>query len=420
MCQPVKELILLLIQLPDDVRWVMERLEEAGFRAYAVGGCVRDTLLGREPKDWDICTDAQPAQTQAVFSGCRTIETGLKHGTLTVMRNRTAYEVTTFRVDGAYTDHRHPDSVSFVTDVRADLARRDFTVNAMAYRPAEGLVDAFGGREDLRQGLIRCVGDPAARFGEDALRILRALRFAAVYGFEVEADTAEAVRRLCPTLARVAAERIRTEWSKLICGEAAAEVLKAFPEVARLILPELPGGAAWTEALRLLPHQPPEEALRLAALLAPGGGTAAEKAAESVEAMERLKADKATAQLTHTLLNTLDDPLTPGWSGLLRWLNRHGEETLRRILTFRSGLAWGTPEAGRLAETERALDALLRENPCYTLKQLAVNGRDARAAGWRGEEIGRKLQALLESVMRGDLPNERDALLRTLKRADEG
>ena len=197
------------MELPRTVSDLISRLENAGFSAYAVGGCVRDTLLSLEPNDWDLCTSARPEEMQEVFRGEHVVETGLKHGTLTVVINHVPYEITTFRTDGSYTDHRHPDSVTFVKEVAGDLARRDFTVNAMAYSPRDGLVDLLGGREDLSRRIIRCVGVPKERFEEDALRILRALRFASVYDFSVDPETEEALRLLAPTLKNVAAERIR-------------------------------------------------------------------------------------------------------------------------------------------------------------------------------------------------------------------
>lgn len=200
-----------MLLIPQDVALILRLLRQAGHLAYVVGGCVRDALLGRTPKDWDICTSATPEEMQRIFSGYHVVETGLKHGTLTVVLHHVPYEVTTFRVEEGYADHRHPDQVRFVHNVREDLARRDFTVNAMAWSPEEGLVDAFGGREDLRAEIIRCVGDPYTRFGEDALRILRALRFASTYAFQIDGDTAAAIHALHPTLCHVAAERIRVE-----------------------------------------------------------------------------------------------------------------------------------------------------------------------------------------------------------------
>ena len=227
------------LTLPAPVSDLLGRLTRAGFSAYAVGGCVRDSLLGFEPHDWDICTSALPDQMQEVFRDFRTVETGLKHGTLTVVVDHVPYEVTTYRVDGDYTDHRHPDSVIFVDDLVKDLARRDFTVNAMAWSPDAGLQDPFDGQQDLSSKLIRCVGEPEQRFEEDALRVLRALRFAAVYDFTIEPDTASALRKKAPDLKMVAGERIREELLKLLCGKAAGRILREYPEVLAEIIPEI-------------------------------------------------------------------------------------------------------------------------------------------------------------------------------------
>ena len=226
-----------MLQLPKGAARIIDTLEAAGFEAYAVGGCVRDSLLGLTPHDWDLCTSARPEELQALFRGEHVVATGLKHGTLTVVLDHIPYEVTTFRVDGSYTDHRHPDAVSFVRDVREDLARRDFTVNAMAYAPRTGLVDAFNGQEDLRRGVLRCVGEPRERFTEDALRILRALRFASTYGLTIDPATAAAVHALYPTLKDVAAERIREELVKLLCGRAVAPILRDYTDVITFLLP---------------------------------------------------------------------------------------------------------------------------------------------------------------------------------------
>ena len=226
-------------KLPAGAEFVLSRLHQAGYQAYVVGGCVRDTLLGKVPKDWDVCTNALPHEMKQVFADCHVIETGLQHGTLTVMYQQEPFEVTTFRVDGEYTDHRHPDEVIFVADVREDLSRRDFTVNAMAWSPETGVVDAFCGQEDLERRLIRCVGEPEKRFQEDALRIMRALRFASVYGFAIDPATDAAIHALKDTLTGVAAERIRVELAKLLCGDSAGDILRAYPDVMQVIMPQL-------------------------------------------------------------------------------------------------------------------------------------------------------------------------------------
>ena len=267
------------MNLPPAVSSLIARLNEAGFSAYAVGGCVRDTLLSKVPHDWDLCTSARPEQMLEVFRGEHVVETGLKHGTLTVVLDHVPYEITTFRTDGVYTDHRHPDSVTFVSDVAGDLARRDFTVNAMAYAPREGLVDLFGGREDLQKKIIRCVGVPAERFEEDALRILRALRFASVYDFTVDPETDKALRLLAPTLKKVAAERIRVELLKLLCGAGAGRILRTYPDVLAVVIPEITPMVGydqqnhhhhfdlWEHTVQAVENIPPESDLRLTMLL---------------------------------------------------------------------------------------------------------------------------------------------------------
>ena len=229
----------MVISIPDFIREIMIRIESAGYEAFVVGGSLRDILLGKEPHDWDVTTSALPETVASLFPDKHVIPTGLKHGTVTVVSEGEPVEITTYRVDGEYTDHRHPDEVIFVADVRDDLSRRDFTVNAMAWSAETGVVDAFGGQEDLAAGVIRCVGEPEKRFGEDALRIMRALRFASVYGFAIDPATDAAIHELKHTLVDVAAERIRVELMKLLCGDGAGEILRAYPDVLQVIMPPL-------------------------------------------------------------------------------------------------------------------------------------------------------------------------------------
>ena len=442
--------------LPAPVSALLSRLKEAGFSAYVVGGCVRDTLLGLQPNDWDICTSALPDQMRQVFAAEHTVETGLKHGTLTVVLDHVPDEVTTFRVDGNYTDHRHPDTVRFVDDLTEDLARRDFTVNAMAWSPEDGLRDPFGGQQDLPARLIRCVGDPEQRFGEDALRILRALRFAAVYDFAVEQQTSDALRRMAPDLSRVAGERIRVELLKLLCGKAAGRILREYPEVLAEIIPEIRPMIGydqqnhhhsydlWEHTVRGVEGVPPDPVLRLTMLLHDTGKPAVRTTDEkgeghyrghpkvsgeiALQAAERLRLDNAFRDRLHTLVLHHDTPLRTGSgeintdrSFLLRRLNRFGEENLRALfLIHRSdriatGYTTREREDARLRDRMAALDALLAEQPCFTLKDLAVNGRDLTALGYRGPEVGEKLQSLLEAVMDGRVENTREALLAALK-----
>lgn len=229
----------LKITLPAPCAFILSRLHENGFEAYAVGGCVRDSLLHKTPHDWDITTAAKPEKIIELFSDIPVLETGLKHGTVTLLIDHEPYEVTTFRVDGNYTDGRHPDCVAFTTDIRDDLARRDLTINAMAYSPATGIIDPFGGQEDLKNEIIRCVGDPHKRFSEDALRLMRTIRFAAVLGFTVEPETLRAVHDLHEAIGRVAKERIFAELLKTVCAPYAAEALRAAPELFFCAVPQL-------------------------------------------------------------------------------------------------------------------------------------------------------------------------------------
>lgn len=431
-----------MLTIPAGADFILRRLMENGFDAYVVGGCVRDSLLGLFPHDWDICTSARPEQMQAVFADCRVIETGLKHGTLTVLRDRIPYEVTTFRVDGGYTDHRHPDSVSFVSNVVDDLARRDFTVNAMAWNPQTGLVDAFHGQEDLRAGIIRAVGDPKTRFTEDALRILRALRFASVYAFRIDDATSQAAHDLRHTLTDVAAERIRVELAKLLCGQGAADILRAYPDVVFVLLPQLRAMHGfdqhnphhrydvWEHTLRALPHIPPTETLRLAILLHDSGkpdcftldeagighmhGHAERSAEIADEVLSSLRVDNATRERVTLLVRSHSLSVSPDPKLLRRRLNQLGEEALRELLLLQRAdqLGKGTISPEEIKAEYRtvvaALDALMATSPCFTLKSLAVSGRDLMAAGLpKGHIVGQALAYLLDEVMAERLPNAR-------------
>ena len=445
------------MQLPQAVHDLITRLEQAGFSAYAVGGCVRDSLLGLPPHDWDLCTSALPEQIRKVFHDFRTVETGLKHGTLTVLVDRVPYEITTFRVDGEYSDHRHPDSVSFVTDLREDLARRDFTVNAMAYTPSSGLADPFGGREDHASGVIRCVGEAEQRFSEDALRILRALRFASVYDFSIEAETDRALRLMAPDLRNVAGERVREELLRLLCGKACGRILRAYPGVLGEILPDLcpmfgydqknhhHSYDLWEHTVQGVEGVPPDPLLRLTMLLHDTGkpvvrtfdqqgeahyyGHPKASAEIALRAAETLRLDSAFRDRLYTLVLNHDIPLRNAAgdvdvepSFLLHRLNRFGEENLRALfLIHRSdrtatGYSSAEREDERLRRRVEALDALLATRPCFTLKDLAVNGNDAVACGLRGPAVGAALHSLLDDVMDGRLPNDRESLLAELYR----
>ena len=389
-----------MFDLPRGAAFVLKRLHDAGFQAYVVGGCVRDTLLGRAPKDWDVCTSALPQEMQRVFADCHVIETGLQHGTLTVMYDHEPYEVTTFRVDGEYTDHRHPDEVIFVADVREDLSRRDFTVNAMAWSEETGVVDAFGGQADLAARLIRCVGDPRQRFGEDALRIMRAMRFASVYGFAIDPDTDAAIHELKGTLTGVAAERIRVELHKLLCGEGAGDILLAYPDVLQVIMPQL-AKADWPATVAAVESAPATEILRLTMLLHQLDP------ADAKDVLYSLKPDNFTRDRVLMLVTHQAYDFRPTRHSLLTALSLFGEEVTRQLLTVRRAKG-----AADVAALEAVLAAVLADGVCYSVKDMAVNGRDLMALGAKGKAVGACLQHLLGLLIAETLPNEREALLR--------
>ncbi len=441
------------IRLPRDAYRLLQTLRAAGHSAYVVGGCVRDSLLGRLPGDWDICTSARPDQLRAIFHDQRLILTGEKHGTVAVILHGKPYEITTYRLDGSYRDHRHPDSVQFVDDLAADLARRDFTINAMAYAPGEGIIDLYGGRSDLAAGIVRCVGTPADRFAEDALRILRALRFTAKLGFTLEPAPAAAALTARDTLRTVSAERLYTELDGLLLAPGAGKTLAQYGEILGGVVPEIlpcigctqPGrwhcydvwqhSAAAVAALDLRGQDTRGvRVLCWAAFLhdiakpqcrtvGPDGAAhfkghnqRGAQAARTI--LRRLKAPAYLTDGAVGLIAVHDAPLPADDAGILKLLNRSGAIFLRRLCVLKYAdldAHAATPEvAARRAEVERfacRMDELAKTG-CYTMRQLAVNGADLMAAGIpAGPGVGATLQTLLTAVMEGRLPNEREALL---------
>lgn len=380
------------MELPQNARTILSVLREHGFHGYVVGGCVRDACMGLVPHDFDIATDASPAEVQAAFRDFRVLETGVRHGTVTVLIDHEPFEVTTFRIDGDYADCRHPNDVTFTSSVREDLSRRDFTVNAMAY-DGETLVDPFGGQADVENRVLRCVGEADLRFREDGLRILRALRFAAVLDFTVEPATAAAVHESRELLRKIAVERLYAELRKLLCGVNAGAVLRDYADVIRVFLPE-----ASDEGLRAIEKTDCDLLLRLALLL---------DGAEAESALRRLHADNKTVRAVCALHRT---ELTDG----LHLLAVLPPDQARRRILYAAALGEiGADEAAaRLDELQR----ILADKPCLTLRDLKVNGRDLQAFGITGAQIGRTLQALLERVLSGTLDNDREALLREIRR----
>ena len=385
---------------------LLTRLHAAGHAAYAVGGCVRDSLLGQTPHDWDLCTSATPEQVLELFGKAHCIPTGLKHGTVTVKHGGELYEITTFRTEGAYSDGRHPDHVAFVPDVKEDLARRDFTINAMAYNAEEGLIDPFGGQSDLAAGIVRAVGEPQRRFEEDALRILRLYRFAARFGFAIDPATGQAARALCRHLDCVSEERIAEELSRLLAAPAPGAYLEA--KVLAVIFPEL-DAAELPESRRILDALEPgmeHVPVRLAALLCPLGEAGARAA------LRRLKCSNALTGTVATLVREAAAGM-PGAALTLtakRFLGRYDLATITDLTALCS--ARHPEQAEAFAALQQEAARLVETNACCRINQLAVNGRDLMDAGIRpGPGLRRVLDALLEQVLTGQLPNEKAALL---------
>ena len=449
------------IKLDPGAALLLDALHGAGHAAYAVGGCVRDSLLGLDPHDWDLCTSARPEQVMALFGEEKCIPTGLQHGTVTVKQGGRLYETTTFRTEGAYSDGRHPDAVCFVPDVREDLARRDFTINAMAYNAEEGLIDPFVGRDDLAAHLVRAVGEPERRFEEDALRILRLYRFAARFGFAIDPATGAAARALGPHLDCVSAERIQEELLKLLAAPRPGSYLE--PAVLAVILPELEPEKQperFAELCRTIDRiEPTAENVptRLAALLCPLGEAGARKALRKLKCSNALTDEVTTLvggsvgsfllghETGHSIARpiacgnrvppqrtvlgeTPDTPVqtpcgtpvseeeapgTPGSDQTLmakRLLGRYELPTIKRLTALCS--ARHPEQAGAFAALQAEAEQLTAENACCRVSQLAVNGRDLMAAGVRpGPGLRQVLNALLEAVITGQTPNEKDALL---------
>lgn len=435
--------------IPLYVSEVLSVLERSGHSAYIVGGCVRDMLLGKEPQDYDVTTSATPEELTKIFSSYKTITSGLKHGTLAVISHHRCVEVTTFRVDGEYKDSRHPDKVTFTRSLEDDLARRDFTINAMAYSNSTGLVDIYGGKEDLEQGIVRCVGDSEKRFTEDALRILRCLRFASTLGFEIEASTAAAAKRLRGNLKNISAERKATELIKLLCGEGAARVIRDDLEVICELIPELAVQKNFDQktkyhnlpllehTLSVLTHTPPIPALRLAALFHDTGkpymqtfgengqahylGHAQKSLDIANRAMHELKLDNKTRHLTLTLVEWHDTVLSQKRAKLKRVLGKLGKETFDLLMLLkRADNASQSPEFDRTDEydtIENTVNDIIAKGECYTLGMLDINGSDLIEHDIaKGAEIGRILDALLELVITDQVKNKKEALLDAAKK----
>ena len=434
------------INIPKPAAYILHTLENCGFEAYTVGGCVRDSLLGRTPNDWDICTSATPDQIIAAFPGKDIIPTGLQHGTVTIPFRHVPYEITTYRIDGTYSDNRRPDSVSFTTSLEEDLLRRDFTINAMAYSDTRGLADPYHGQEDLANKLIRCVGNADDRFHEDGLRILRALRFAAQLGFSIEKETSDSVHRNRHLLANIAWERIHAELEKALASSHPTLLFAHYRDVAAQIIPEFeacfdfPQNTpyhiydVWTHTLKALEHTAGDLVVRWAILFHDIGKPAChftdangvahfkghdKKSAEMADAiMRRMKFDKYTRENAAQLVLYHDTPIQPTEISVKKWLNRIGEEQFRRLLEVkRADRIAHAPEyieegLAAFAQIEEIMNRVLKEHQCFSIKELAVTGKDLIEIGYKpGVALGDQLKNLLDLVISGELKNEKDALL---------
>lgn len=437
------------IILPTPVARALSVLEVCGYGAYIVGGCVRDSILGRTPNDWDITTNATPEQMKTCFADFRVIETGIRHGTLTVIIDGMQLEITTYRNDGEYLDNRHPVQVTFSEKIEDDLSRRDFTVNAMAYHPQKGLVDLFGGREDLQTKTVRAVGDAKTRFEEDGLRILRAIRFASVLDFSIDENTAKAVHACKNLLSGIAAERIREEFCKLICGRGAVRILREYIDVIAVFLPELGRCVGFDQNTKYHCYDVFEHTLhalalcenddvltRLGILLhdigkplcytedAHGGhfkGHASIGVEIARNVLQRLRFDNETVHRLEMLVELHDNLLSAEKKRVKRLMQRLSDADILRLLEIKrcDRLAHAEPFRRLPSELERipaVIEEIRAEDACLSLRTLAINGADLMALGVpEGKQIGELLHALLDDVIDERLPNERNALLQAAK-----
>lgn len=433
------------MEIPAHVAFIIDTLERAGFEAYAVGGCVRDAILGREPEDWDITTSARPGQVKRLFR--RTVDTGIKHGTVTVLLKTCGYEVTTYRIDGEYEDARHPKEVAFTASLTEDLKRRDFTINAMAYSPKAGLIDEFEGMEDLRRGIIRAVGDAGERFTEDALRILRAVRFSAQLGFAIEEETAAAIRKMAGRLSLISRERIQVELDKLLRSDHPESIKRAYelgitavlmPEFDRIM--ETPQRNRYHDlsvgehTLKALRYVRADHLLRWTMLLHDFGkpkaslmdsdgtihfhGHARISAELAREILKGLKFDNATLEAVTKLVYYHDFPFPISKAGVRKALNRLGEELFPLLLEVCEADSRGKNQYAqetylpKLLMIQRYYREIKEAGDCVSLKDLAINGRDLIAAGMKpGKELGNVLERCLEEVLEHPEKNTRESLL---------
>ena len=452
------------IKIPENAMIILQRLEEAGYEAFVVGGCVRDALLGREPDDWDITTSARPDEMMQALSGMHIVPTGLKHGTITVVADGENFEVTTYRVDGEYLDARRPESVVFVRDLKEDLSRRDFTINAMAYSDERGLVDLFGGSADLENGIVRCVGDPELRFSEDALRILRCVRFASQLDFEIEDQTAEAMYEKLPLLDKIAEERIRVEFGKLLCGKGAGRVLTEHRDVIAQFIPEIRPMFdldqenpfhlydVWMHTVHAVESvsipkaketrsredaKCENEIMKLAAFFHDIGKPPCKVVDRgwghfyhhehvgsdmTNEIMRRLRYDNDTRKTVVGLIKKHGTVFNPNGKQARRLLSKMGEGDLRRLIELeKADVSAQHPDyvderLGNIAVFEQKVDEQIAAGQCFRINDMNIDGRDIMAMGVeQGRQIGLIKGRLFDMVVEGEIENDREALLTAAK-----
>ena len=432
------------IKLPLEVKSILYQLNEHGYEAYVVGGCVRDSILHRPIHDWDICTSATPEETIQVFKDQEVIPTGLQHGTVTLVLNHTPFEITTFRIDGDYSDNRRPDSVEFTTDIAEDLSRRDFTINAMAYHPSVGLIDPFNGIEDIQYKTICCVGNAKERFGEDALRILRAIRFASRLEFSIEPETDYQIHKLYKNLENISVERINSEFCKIALSNNFCVELLLYKDVFSLFIPELkdmidfPQNNPWHiydvfgHTVHAVENCESDDLITKLAVFFHDFGKPhsyqdgddgirhfkghAKVSAEMADCiMGRLRFDNDTRNKVVELIGYHDATIEIGKKYVKRWLNKIGEEQFRRLLKVKEAdnkaqnIELSNERIGEFDKINSLIDEVLREKECFSLKDLAVDGKDLIAIGYKpSRTLGITLNNLLDMVINGEIENERD------------
>lgn len=438
------------INIPSQVNNVLEILNQSHYSAFVVGGCIRDNYMGIEPKDWDVATSAKPGEIINLFKGWKVVTTGIEHGTVTLISEGFPIEVTTFRVDGKYSDNRHPEQISFTNSIEEDLNRRDFTINALAYSPKEGLIDPFFGMKDIDAGVIRAVGEGDKRFKEDALRILRGLRFAATLGFTIEEKTEEGIKENRALLKNIAFERINAEFCKLITGPSAGEILMKYKDVFSVFIPEIEGSFGfdqndkrhsydlWEHTCRSVDFAPLNVGVRLAILLydlrkpetysadGKGEGDFREHAATSSkiakDIMERLKFDKRTSEEVLSLVSNHDIEMIPKNSHIKKILRDMGKDNFLRLLEVKRADIMAQSDIHReeklakISSCREIFDLIMRERQCFRIEDLAVTGTTLIEEGYqKGPEIGKLLNAALTAVMEDEIINSKEVILGFLK-----